>query len=123
MREIKFRRYSTRVKQYVPDGHNLYTLAVGKPIELLNDDVVEQYTGINDCDGTPIYEGGIVKVINIFSSIQTVNPFVVEPDNYVANKWIAEYVFDLVFDIDDSYVGYELEVIGNIHENHELLEG
>lgn len=63
MRDIRFRRYSVRNKQYVPKGHDLYTLANQEPIELLNDDVIEEYTGLVDNANTPIYEGDIVEYI------------------------------------------------------------
>lgn len=123
MREIKFREWDVDRGTLSYGRREDFDDMIGFRFEHeeSGERILEQYTGIDDFDGTPIYEGDIVKVLNDFYGIRTVKPFAVEPDNYVANKWIAEYVFDLVFDIDESYVGYELKVIGNIHEDKEFL--
>ena len=73
-----------------------------------NEYIVEQCTGLKDKNGKLIYEGDIVKEGVIKWNDFTGCFMVVFPDG--DNREFGEI-----------YVGY-LEVIGNIHENKELLE-
>lgn len=73
-------------------------------------ETVGQYTGLTDKNGTKIFEGDIVK--GTFFGF----PFTVE-----------DYVFSIVW--QEDVTGYRanyfenVEVIGNIHDNPELLKG
>ncbi|MGR6794227.1 YopX family protein [Levilactobacillus brevis] len=86
----------------------------------LKDIVIEQYTGLQDSDGKEIYEGDIV------------HGYDQEPDR--DDGYIGSSVTDVVnfkygaFWIGDSWYKVMvmtppiIEVIGNAHENPELLE-
>lgn len=92
-----------------------------------DDDIIEQYTGLKDKNGKEIYEGDIVlhdKIMladtdGFFGEEKNV-PCVVEWDSirtgfYPFNHYDTEW---------GRYTnGIDVEVIGNIHENPELLEG
>ena len=84
-------------------------------ISLIEHGELLQYVGRKDKHGKKIYEGDIV---NWFDDLGNHNhPFVVEYDD-------AHFVLTLPGEKYDWYLGEkkELEVIGNIYENPELLQ-
>jgi len=80
-------------------------------IEERNGLVVMQFTGLKDCNGKDVYEGDVLR-ISMQKDIQ-VNPFIVE------NLWDLR----IGMESQDPYmrIDREVEIIGNIHENPELL--
>ena len=79
----------------------------------------EQSTGLKDKNGKEIYEGDIVEYLWDFCGEKRKNNYVVE---WLSGK--VEYYpcsFDSGFTLPDS-VGEYYVVIGNIHENPELVE-
>ena len=79
------------------------------------DVVIQQYTGLKDKNGTDIYEGDIVKATS---------------DQFVNENFIGKVIFDegcfLTWinknDIRGIWGEDDIEVIGNIFENKDLLE-
>jgi len=131
MRELKFRIWDKVDRQYLKelgvyywhvsrslDGEelegeaNLYDLSI-----LLRNEsfVVQQFTGLTDCKGNPIYEGDIIKLEG--------SPYTYE---VVWNKWqwgidskgvVTDFIQGFTSAVEDRAI-----IIGNIFENPELLK-
>lgn len=127
MRELKFRAWGNRQNKYLnPDDVSIradgfitifnvdgkHSRAVQPPGDLLSPwFIIEQYTGLNDKNGTEIYEGDIL----IDDTGEPVEYWVVKfsEGGFVGEcAGVAEPLFELT----------NLEVVGNIHEDSELLE-
>ncbi|NOG28548.1 YopX family protein [Lysinibacillus fusiformis] len=86
---------------------------------------VMQYTGLKDKNGKEIYEGDIVEY-NDFNSLRTgghaEDKFIVGKVAFSCGMWMVEEK-NCGHDLYEGLVNdEELEVIGNIYENPELLE-
>jgi hypothetical protein len=131
MRELKFRYYNAASKSMHPnvyyaidfDGNFLMSMPLPKgaypdkdrrftPTELHKGDAIMQYTGLKDRKGVEIYEGDIVhefderlkdEIVGVYGVVYYKNGFYI--DDGLHSNWNAE----------------DVEVIGNIYENKELL--
>lgn len=127
MREILFR--GKRVDNgewvdgnlFIPDKEDTPTqICIGTNIIRITHDVlpetVGQYTGIKDENGKKIFEGDIVEGAD----------FTVEDGGYGIVSF-DDGAFEvsgnnIIGTFHENYWGKEFEVIGNIHDNPELLE-
>lgn len=125
MRELKFRAWDKKQKKMLY-GVSIGTIKVcdenapfiSHEFSYSEDCIFEQYTGLKDKNGKEIYEGDIVK---IYRGRKLDGVFLVQFDG--PN---GEYVWCKNEDIDSArYGGFpywaKYLVIGNIHENPELL--
>lgn len=126
-REIKFRAYSSHNHKMYPvsniewdiDGRIWVTADDGKNgIELIDDEAhLMQYAHLHDKNGQKIYEG---DVLDIGLRNQDGKP-VIAPVSY--ETYAAGYVLDNGGNGIWQRLTEDCEVIGNIFENPELLEG
>lgn len=119
MREIKFRGRDGDDWYYgslfVNEcGHTAISAPKSFWMKPVNAETVGQFTGMYDAEGREIYEGDIIKV-------RTQNPYWRFRRNYVV-EWGTD---GWLLDGDSLYSWFSLhtlEVIGNIHDNPDLLE-
>ena len=119
-REIKFRAFDTENKTwtFVTLGDLVCGACTEKGDKPLSGakQVWEQYTGLKDKNGKEIYEGDIILVANHGRT-----PYVV-----IHREWDCSFVCNNENLVDFVHMFKTMpqcyEVIGNIHENPELLE-
>lgn len=122
MKELKFRVWDKERECYLdktelagitPDGK--YILYIEEEeisrLEVEENYIIEQYTGLKDKNGKEIYEGDIVSVRNK-NRKNEYDIGVVE---------FGKAAFRCPFLLGKYHSG-QVEVIGNIHENADLLE-
>lgn len=125
MREIKFRGKTVSTKEWFYgdlvhnafSGHRIFPVGIQIPGCYPDEVIAEtvgQFTGLHDKNGKEIYEGDIVRDYDEGFLYK-----VMFCEHY-AQFMFYDYLNDDYYDNQDIA---EHEIIGNIHENPELLEG
>lgn len=132
MDEVEYRAWSEEHDSYCDfvtldrDGQWLGGLEIWiedrKSFLTTEDIIIEQATGIEDKDGMMIYVGDIVKMKYPYDK-RFIGKFVVVKDPNsprigLLDKTKTDEIFNLY-----GYMSNHYEVVGNIHENPELLAG
>ena len=122
MREILFRgkrtdcgEWVTDSETYIKDGDGIWLSDENLNVVTVLPETVGQYTGLTDKNGARIFEGDIIQSLE-----SSVTGLV---------QWFPEHSAFMVWCKSANEVGFLYEcaniikVIGNIHDNPELLEG
>lgn len=124
---IKFRAWDNRYKEYIKNvmidwcGKVYFDDGVATQDDL--DIHVEQFTGLTDVNDKDIYEGDIVQPVSSYVRLKRGKPFEVKKDNYIYGKWMANDVSSKEFRVDGCWFNNEIQKIGNVHVNKDLLNG
>lgn len=92
-------------------------------------ETVGQYTGLTDKNGKKIFEGDILKIARVSDSTGSYYfPTLVYPVNVIVKWDMCAWMWETLCE-DKRYIGfpnawchYECEVIGNIHDDREILD-
>lgn len=140
MRELKFRAWHTKLNRYLANCESYLNQdgSIKCAFEVYKGEILESYciesfsrddfdngyiiredcTGLKDKDGKEIYEGDIVRWSFKGMNNRLIHTAdAVEWESYAEEEWPYSTISG--FTLPDSEDGYE--VIGNIHENPELL--
>jgi hypothetical protein len=129
VREIKFRGWNAITKSMI-DLKKITPLAMdsklkcdGLFIPFMESMEIMQFTGLKDRKGEDIYEGDIVKEFimeDLFEVIFTdYGNFGLKPISAKAIKHLPGHEYET---IDPSYAKTSLTVVGNVHDNPELIK-
>ena len=118
MRELKFRAYDGKKMIYdvIPASETSIVELFEYEHQVTEVEVVEQYTGLKDKNGKEIYEGDIVEYTTCYYGNEKRHRKVVE-----WSEWDSDD-FGEPHNLGYSNLSECMEVIGNAHENAELLE-
>ena len=93
-------------------------------------DTIGQYTGLTDKNGKKIFEGDILSIARRMDGMGTYYfPAIEYPVNVVVKWDMCSWMWETIAEdtryisFPDAWCHYECEVIGNIHDNPELMEG
>jgi uncharacterized phage protein (TIGR01671 family) len=121
VREIKFRAWDEGLMEY--SSTDVFGLDAGDILQRFDNDNVMQFTGLYDKNGKEIYENDVVKIaLNRHDKPMCIRHVVWE-----CGRWAVEVGNGDFVTLDSCPGGYisrnEVQVIGNIYENPELVEG
>ena len=117
MRDVKFRAWDKFTGSYSKNSMSIAHYSSGTfGIECGNRYTLEQYTGLKDKTGEEIWEGDIIAWH--VNDTKSTAPVIYDTGAF----WMDKDKESGFLVCNDWYRG-EYEVIGNIHDNPELLEG
>lgn len=130
MRDIKFRAWDTQAEEmlygveHTYDGYKVPMPSFGALLDCPDFYIVMQYTGLKDKNGKEIYEGDIVSLKYLYDKRTTDKGQVVwREDKASFGLKSLKGLTNEVYELYQVTAEHNLEIIGNIYENPELLKG
>ena len=132
-REIKFRGYAINYWEYgsyikIIENNKIFDIIFHEDdsYTYVDSESIGQFTGLYDKNGKEIYEGDIVsynRIIQNYDDDDILNPRYYKTPQYETKSFKSEvkYMYNS-FTIMDNSKWNDLQVIGNIYENPELLK-
>lgn len=122
----KFRAWNTKTGRFAKDGelflnidsenYNLYSVDYDS-FRLENDNyILMQSTGLKDKNGVEIYEGDVVQGYSVYPTAGRFESFLMD-EVYYTNRGTWDCYSYILGGFNE-----QVEVIGNIYENKELIE-
>ena len=107
---------------YIPNYNNNDWIVQDGDFFAVDSDTVGQFTGFYDKNGKEIYEGDIIgchnpDIVHLIFYNESQGRFMAALNGDIENDFFG------VCGLDDSRWNASKEVIGNIHDNPELLKG
>ena len=127
MREILFRgkrtdngEWITDSETYIRDGDGIWLSDENLNVVTVLPETVGQFTGLTDKNGVKIFEGDILHCVSKLDNAKMVVIFECGEYRMVLAEKFKDYIGNCGF---YAITCFEKEVIGNIHDNPELLKG
>lgn len=114
MKELRFRAWDSKkmIEDVIPVSETDIVELFEYEHQVTEVEAVEQYTGLKDRNGKEIYEGDIVSVRNKNRK----NEYDIGVVEFGKAAFRCQFLLG-------KYHSGQVEVIGNVHENANLLEG
>ena len=104
----------TDSETYIRDGDGIWLSDENLNVVTVIPETVGQYKGLTDKNGVRIFEGDILKAFGYI--------YVIMWDSIRAMFYLRDPVYRVTSDFY-NYCGSDLSVIGNIHDNPDILKG
>ena len=113
MKELRFRAWDGKkmIEDAIPTSETSIVELFEYEHQVTEVEVVEQYTGLKDKNGNEIYVGDIL----LDDIGEPCEPWTVKFED-------GKFIGEIQGVVEDLFELTDLEIIGNIHENAELLE-
>ena len=125
MREIKFRAWDGKCYTtdfFITSEGTVFKSHYDSKAEMVSGFIIEQFTGLHDKNGKEIYEGDKCKIKFDISKVEDYiyNSLTEKEIKSGEREFIVE---SPLFNNQPELNCDDIEVIGNIHENPELING